>query len=143
MKISLAVKLAEFELERFPQLSLWKITTNSKMKRILGLCDYKEKFIVLSESFVALNDVCQVRNTVLHEIAHALVGPGHGHNLVWKNQALALGIKPERCNSSSVQPKGTFVTTCPNCQKTFNLYRKPKYTKRICRKCNVVCRITS
>ena len=33
----------------------------------------------------------EVKNTLLHEIAHALVGPGHRHNRVWRQKAREIG----------------------------------------------------
>ena len=33
----------------------------------------------------------EIIDTVLHEIAHAIVGPGQGHNLIWKKKAIEIG----------------------------------------------------
>lgn len=30
-------------------------------------------------------------DTVAHEVAHALVGPAHGHDAVWRRKAVELG----------------------------------------------------
>lgn len=38
------------------------------------------------------NDWSAIRNTILHEIAHALVGPGHGHRKDWQDKARELGV---------------------------------------------------
>lgn len=35
----------------------------------------------------------QLACTTLHELAHALVGPGHGHDKVWKEACLKLGLR--------------------------------------------------
>lgn len=41
-----------------------------------------------------------IRDTILHEIAHALVGPNHCHDLVWKAKCLEIGATPRRCGAS-------------------------------------------
>ena len=38
----------------------------------------------------------EIRNVILHEIAHALVGSGHGHREHWQNKARELGVTWER-----------------------------------------------
>jgi hypothetical protein len=45
---------------------------------------------------LVVNDVIQVTDTILHEIAHALtLGDGHGY--AWKRKCIEIGAKPERC----------------------------------------------
>jgi hypothetical protein len=36
-----------------------------------------------------------VKNSILHELAHVLVGKGHGHDEIWFRKALDLGCKPQ------------------------------------------------
>jgi predicted SprT family Zn-dependent metalloprotease len=84
-------------------------------KRRFGLCSYRRKLITLSKELTLLNDYSHVRNTILHEIAHALVGSGHGHNYIWKNKAVEIGCTGDRCYSSEViKPVGKYVAVCPN-----------------------------
>ena len=52
-----------------------------------------------------LSSLDQVRDTILHEIAHALVGPGHGHDAVWKRKCREVGARPERCGQADM-PEG-------------------------------------
>jgi predicted SprT family Zn-dependent metalloprotease len=65
----------------------------------------------------ALNDEAKVKDTILHEIAHALVGAGHGHNHVWKRKCIEIGAKPERCYSSKEveTPKLRYYVICEGC----------------------------
>lgn len=90
----------------------WWVRWNNK-KSVLGSCHYKEQIIFLSKAFMAVNDEKQLRDTVLHEIAHAKVGPDHGHDRVWKVQALALGARPVRCAAAPVAPKYNWIGRCP------------------------------
>ena len=63
-------------------------------KRALGSCQYDTKSIRMSKAFVNGGlSVAEVKDTVLHEVAHALVGPGNGHNAVWKAKAQEIGAK--------------------------------------------------
>lgn len=60
----------------------------------LGTCSYYNDLIIsLQISHVINNDIEEVKNTILHEIAHALVGLGHGHNKIWQQKAIEIGVK--------------------------------------------------
>lgn len=59
--------------------------------RFLGLCDYKRKVIWLNTFSIDTHPDTEVRNTIKHEVAHAIVGYGHGHDDVWKEKAKELG----------------------------------------------------
>jgi predicted SprT family Zn-dependent metalloprotease len=78
--------------------------------------------------------------SVKHEIAHALVGPGHGHGEVWQRQAAELGIPPVRCALAAKMPLGKWNASCPTCAKFFSLYRKPKHldVRRWCMQCGPI-----
>ena len=67
-------------------------------KRRFGACHYGKKMITLSRVLTHLNDESQVRDTVLHEIAHALT-PGDGHGNRWKRKCAEIGAEPARCYS--------------------------------------------
>lgn len=51
----------------------------------------KVKEISLSKHLVDLCPKERVKDTILHEIAHVLVGLEHGHDKVWETKALAIG----------------------------------------------------
>jgi predicted SprT family Zn-dependent metalloprotease len=108
-------------------------------KRRFGCCSYRTKTISLSKELVKLNDEPRVQNTILHEIAHALVGKNHGHDNVWKQKALEIGCDGNRCyteeNTNIV--KGKYVATCPKCNHVHNKHRKPK-KQSSCGKCSNV-----
>ena len=64
---------------------------------------------------------------ILHEIAHALVGPAHGHDAAWKRAARALGAPDSaRLSSSLPAPDAPWVGTCPRCGAKRRLYRAPR-----------------
>lgn len=74
-------------------------------KRRLGCCDYTRKTISLSRHYVELNykeNPQIIRNTILHEIAHALQyeeGSKTGHNSRFYELCRQIGATPSRCCS--------------------------------------------
>ncbi|WP_182353066.1 SprT-like domain-containing protein [Flaviflexus huanghaiensis] len=65
-------------------------------RRRAGQANFTARRITLSKHLTELCTEEQVRQTVLHEIAHALVGPGHGHDAQWKRMARHIGADPRR-----------------------------------------------
>jgi len=59
--------------------------------------------ITLSRYLVALNDEATVRDTILHEIAHALAGLDHGHDAHWQEICRRIGARPQRLADEQVQ----------------------------------------
>lgn len=72
----------------------WSFKINSRYSRALGTCNYTKKSIQICKDHVKTDTYDTVLDTLLHEIAHALVGMGHGHNKVWQAMALRIGAKP-------------------------------------------------
>lgn len=95
-------------------------------KRRFGVCRYRNRIIGLSSHLVSLNDEAQVKDTTLHEIAHALVGGGHGHNEVWKAKCREIGARPERCysNLNVKTPEMRYYAEC-DCGRTAQRIKKP------------------
>lgn len=65
-------------------------------RRRFGRCDYTHKRITLSRALTFLNSIDEVRDTVLHEIAHALT-PGAGHGPRWRAMCQRIGARAVRC----------------------------------------------
>jgi predicted SprT family Zn-dependent metalloprotease len=115
-------------------LSGWTFGFNRR-KRTLGLCRYGPQAIELSIHLVDRNDADEVRDTILHEIAHALVGPGHGHDPVWKAKAAEVGARPERCGQADM-PEGRWRARCACCGQGFSRHRRPRNLRGwFCRPC--------
>lgn len=103
----------------------WKFKFDNAKKRF-GVCRHRSKIISLSKHLVSLNEVNQVQDTILHEIAHALT-PGHGHDWIWKQKAKEIGCKPIRCYSNEVAtPKSKYEAVCVGCNHTHKRHRKAK-----------------
>jgi len=109
-------------------------------KNRFGVCRFSRKEIGLSAPLVILNDETKVRNTILHEIAHAVAGPGHGHDSYWASKCRELGIKPERCYDSKevAVVKGAYEGTCPSCGLTAQRHRRTDKMFRVA--CSACCK---
>lgn len=67
-----------------------------------GQCNHTYRRISMSRHLVPLWTDEQVFDTLIHEIAHALVGPKQGHGPVWAAKMREIGGKPERCHNNAV-----------------------------------------
>jgi predicted SprT family Zn-dependent metalloprotease len=123
-------------------LTDWTMGFN-RQKRNLGLCRYRVKRIELSIDYALTASADSIVDTIKHEVAHAITGPGHGHDDVWKATAVRVGATPQRCavtdgGMKDVFSKPKYIAACA-CGQPHTLYRKPKrmegwYCKRIGRK---------
>ncbi len=74
----------------------WKFDFDRAKKRF-GQCRYHDKTITLSKYHVYNEPNSEITDTLLHEIAHALVPPHNGHNALWKQVARSIGCTARRC----------------------------------------------
>jgi predicted SprT family Zn-dependent metalloprotease len=106
-------------------------------RRRFGCCWPTHKRISLSRPLTLLNESPEVIDTILHEIAHALV-PG-GHTPAWRRMCLQIGAKPRRCfsqtavNLPEIKRKHRYVAAC-RCPIEHIRKRRPTLTY-ICRRC--------
>jgi predicted SprT family Zn-dependent metalloprotease len=117
-----------------PSLDGWQLLFSRQARRTLGVCKHHQRLITLATSFVELNDDATVRDIILHEIAHALVGPGHGHDATWRAKAVEIGANPDRVCTAAVMPAGDWQAVCGNCGRVFHQYRQPRRAYH-CRQC--------
>lgn len=101
-----------------------------KAKVRFGCTNFTDKKISLSSALVKINNWDTVRLTILHEIAHAIVGYKHHHDNVWKAKCLEIGGDGKRCYSDKevTTPVLPYSATCPKCGEIFYRTRKPKHT---------------
>jgi predicted SprT family Zn-dependent metalloprotease len=66
-----------------------------------------------------------ITDTLLHEIAHALVGEGHGHDYTWRRMAISIGCNGDRtCGDEAVSTaKPNYKIECPNEWCKWHVYR--------------------
>lgn len=112
MEITAALALGR-RLLREHGLDDWRVVADHAKTRA-GACRFRTKTISLSRPLTALHDEELVRDTILHEIAHALVGPTHGHDRVWRATARQIGCTGERLVSADApRVEGDWRGQCP------------------------------
>lgn len=102
-----------------------------------GLTSYSARRISHSRVHAEHISVRSFVETVLHEIAHALVGPTHKHDEVWRSTAIAIGDtgnrlyedRPAALMAATAPP---FVGTCPNCKREVRKHRRSRVACRHC-----------
>lgn len=109
-------------------------------KRRLGVCKHRRKQIGISSYMLADPETSEqnVKNTLIHEIAHALVGKKHGHDAVWKAKAVSIGCDGSRCGRSFESTPKPYVIRCKKgCWSVgrFRWQAVGDLLKRPCRKC--------
>lgn len=108
-------------------------------RRRFGACNFTRRRITLSRPLVLLNGIDEVRDTVLHEIAHALCPPGEGHGRRWRATCARLGAKPKRCYNeqdvvSPPRAPARYLLGCARCDWWSPRRRRMK-GKYVCRTC--------
>ncbi|MBM6404151.1 SprT-like domain-containing protein [Phycicoccus sp. CSK15P-2] len=112
MEISKALALGRALLTEHG-LDGWTVVAD-RAKTRAGVCRFGRRQIGISGPLTALHDEAEVRDTLLHEIAHALVGPEHGHDAVWREAAVRIGCTGERCvPADAPRVPGDWLGRCP------------------------------
>jgi predicted SprT family Zn-dependent metalloprotease len=110
------------KLHKLPKA--WSFRFDSSKMRF-GKCNYSKKEISLSRHLVELNNEAEVRDTILHEIAHVLAPRGTGHGPAWRGIAREIGCNGKRCFGDEViRPLPRFRGRCPSCSKTIFRHRR-------------------
>lgn len=102
-----------------------------------GVCDYTNKQIRMSVSYCLKADAHDIRDTVLHEMAHALVGPGHNHDRVWRAMARSIGCSGDVTTNVRIRESklSKYVGSC-DCSNAWTRNRLTKRARRvICSEC--------
>ena len=134
------IKLHEIKQYALEQMEKWELTEqgwsfvwDTRAVRRYGQCRYRSKQIGITKKLANINTIEETKDVVLHEIAHALVGRGHGHDFVWKRMCRKVGAKPERCytpeeNGGTVKTiKGKYKLVNKDTGEVYRYYhRRPK-----------------
>ncbi|MDH3981663.1 MAG: SprT-like domain-containing protein [Kiritimatiellaceae bacterium] len=112
-------------------LKHWHFKLDHSTRRA-GCCSYREKTISIAFDLARTADECAIRDTILHEIAHALVGKKHNHNAIWKTKAKEIGCSGERTHRLQFSPP-RWKVTCENCRWSHTAQQRN--SKLICRTC--------
>ena len=142
MELQEAQALTEIHMEQYGLLQRgWRFEFDRKKTRF-GVCSHGRKVIGLSKVLVELNCEEVVEKTILHEIAHAIVGYEHMHDDVWRAKAIELGDDGEQCYKTQSQggnvtpTAGRWKLQCRGCGFTWSkqYYSKPR--RKLIHHCN-------
>lgn len=111
----------------------WHFKLDNSPRRF-GCCKYRTRTISISTKLALLNSEKEVLNTILHEIAHALVGSHNAHNYIWRQKAIEIGCNGNRCCDTTkvIAPPKKYIGTCPSCKGTIQRHRRKDIA---CAKC--------
>ena len=122
-------------------LAHWKLEL-SRAHRTLGQTLLAGKTIRISRSHIQLNDWPTVKETVLHEIAHALADEKHGryikaHGPEWRRIAADVGCEQIASTARGhVTPEARYRGVC-ECGTPHSRHRMPPAGSRYtCKKCH-------
>lgn len=128
------LKTIEMEAETLLEkhgLQSWRFGFDQAMRRG-GRCTFDRQEISVSEQFAFAASDEEVTDTILHEIAHALVGPKHGHDATWKAMAKRIGCSGHVTHNIEFSV-ARWVLTCTTCG-----WREPRLRRRrglVCKGC--------
>lgn len=109
----------------------WTPIIDRRPKVRLGQCRYRQKEIGLTLWHVRNATPVEIMDTILHEVAHALCGPGKGHGGAWKYMARKVGADPTRLGTShGASPKAKYTAHCSVCDHTYKRHRLTSWMKR-------------
>lgn len=109
----------------------WRIIYDHARRRA-GLCNFTTRTISLSRHYARHAPLDHIKDTILHEIAHALVGPRHGHNAVWRQKAREIGCSAMRCHNLTFS-QARWMMVCPD--GCFAVERHRRKSGLVCATC--------
>ena len=130
-EFSLFLNMAREKMKQF-YLKDWKIKFDHAQRRA-GACYFDKKVLSFSANFLRKATDEEIIDTVLHEIAHAIVGPGQGHNLIWKKKAIEIGCSGKIYHDLEFS-KPKWIKFCTEgCWKTKCFRKKNNLICKYCR----------
>ena len=111
-------------------LGNWTVKV-SRGRKTIGLCSYSDKTIYISKYHIDNDSYDDVRDTIIHEIAHAL-NPRDGHGDKWRETAISLGGTGDQYHSHGANYPSKWSTRCINGHEP-KIFRWNKDTIYICK----------
>lgn len=115
----------------------WSLKWDRAINRA-GQCNFTRRTISLSKPLAEVQSFEDTKDTILHEIAHALAGARAQHGPAWRRKASEIGARPERCFDSDAarelkKAHSKYFTKCDNCGNEYSAMRRlSSFDKRYC-----------
>ena len=129
-KLTAVSELADRLLETH-RLKHWKFKFDHSTRRA-GCCNYRDKTLSISFELARNASDEDIRDTILHEIAHALVGKKHNHDAEWKSKAKEIGCSGERTHRLVFSPP-RYRVACEN--QCWEQTAERRNSRLVCRTC--------
>lgn len=114
----------------------WSFGFDTAKKRA-GACNFTQRRITLSRHLAERHSLDDMRQTLLHEIAHAQVGPGAGHGIEWRAAARALGYVGGTTHTLATATEfARWVGECPGGHAVLRFRRPDTRRARSCARCS-------
>lgn len=105
-------------------------------KKRAGACHFASRRITVSRYLGERHPLAAMEQVLLHEIAHALAGPGAGHGPAWRRTAGAIGYVGGATHDLEVAEEfARWIGTCPQGHEVLR-FRRPGTAPRSCARCS-------
>lgn len=106
--------------EHAGEIRLIRVRWCGRLTRAAGQARSSINEITLSKKIWSFeeNSLEEFKNTIIHEVAHVLVGNAHGHDATWRAMALKLGCNGEQYHELRTPPRRrqrTYEIACSRC----------------------------
>ncbi len=101
--------------------------------RRAGCCRYETQVISLSYEYAKHDSEAGILDTILHEIAHALVGKNHHHDALWRAKAIEIGCSGKRLHDIQFTPPRYIVRCAHDCWVAIAERRRRNCVCKTCR----------
>lgn len=136
-KIEMAKSVAEKLLAKHG-LEDWSIKTNKK-RAVLAETWHNTKLISISKYFIRVAEKEEFEGVFLHEIAHALLGPGYGHGREFVDKCKSISSSADYASYGVSIPIRKYLLSCPECGQTGSNNRaEDRYCARCFEKGDIV-----
>lgn len=129
-KIEVSVSIIR-SLMRLHGFDDWDLEVN-RTRRTMATTWYGLKKITFSKYFLINATREEIEGIALHEIAHAIVGPGYDHGPFWQDICKMISPTNEYAKSHIKQSINKYNLTCPHCGAKGQLNKK---SNRYCAEC--------
>jgi predicted SprT family Zn-dependent metalloprotease len=113
------------------ELLNWVLVKNDRCVRRAGCANFSKLIIEISSLYINETTEENAKDTLLHEVAHALAGHKAGHGNEWKKIALQIGCTAQRCHTVNFgTEKAKAIGSC-NCieKDKFTFFKMTKKIK--------------
>ena len=123
-----------------PGLSLSPVRVSGRMRRTLGSYMPSRKQIAISSRLLAMGDENDVRQVVLHEVAHAIVHARWGekasaHGREFRSVCNEIGAKPRRyvdVTTGEWQSQVRYLSKCGHCKVLIVRKKRMRSVRCVC-----------